>query len=207
MGAKIYFLSKSASERIFFPILLQLPVNEGLVAAWIFFSHLNKAHKRLAVLQVLCNLKTSQTHCLVMALKIIDHGTSEYRQMIKLRDDILRRPLGLGFDIEELDEEKDNMLIGAFDDDQMLGCCMLVEENPTTIKLRQMAVLNDLQGKGIGRALMNFAENIARDRGYKIMSMHARKNVVGFYEKMGYKVTSPEFIEVTIPHYRMEKKL
>jgi predicted GNAT family N-acyltransferase len=142
-----------------------------------------------------------------MALKIIDHGTSEYRQMIKLRDDILRRPLGLGFTVEELDEEKNDMLIGAFDDDQMLGCCMLVEENPGTVRLRQMAVLNDLQGKGIGRALMNFAENIARDRSYKIMSMHARKNVVGFYEKMGYKVTSPEFIEVTIPHYRMEKKL
>jgi GNAT superfamily N-acetyltransferase len=142
-----------------------------------------------------------------MALKIIDHGTNEYRQMIKLRDDILRKPLGLGFTPEELEKEKDNMLIGAFEDDDMLGCCMLVEENPETVRLRQMAVLNDLQGKGIGRALMNFAENLARDRGYQIMSMHARKNSAGFYEKMGYKVASPEFIEITIPHYVMEKKL
>lgn len=161
----------------------------------------------MAVLQVLCNLKTSEFNCLGMALKIIDHGTPEYQQMVKLRDDILRKPLGLGFTIQELNDEKDNMLIGAFDDDQMLGCCMLVEENPTIVRLRQMAVLNDLQGKGIGRALMNFAENIARDRGYKIISMHARKNAIGFYEKMGYKVTSPEFVEVTIPHYVMEKKL
>jgi GNAT superfamily N-acetyltransferase len=142
-----------------------------------------------------------------MALKIIDHGTPEYQQMIKLRDDILRRPLGLGFTSEELENEKNNMLIGAFDDDQMLGCCMLVEENPSTVRLRQMAVLNDLQGKGIGRALMNFAENLARDRGYKILRMHARKNAVGFYEKMGYKISSGEFIEVTIPHYVMEKEL
>jgi ribosomal protein S18 acetylase RimI-like enzyme len=142
-----------------------------------------------------------------MALKIIDYGTPEYRQMLQLRNDILRKPLGLGFSKEELGREKNDMLIGAFDDDQMLGCCMLVEENPTTVRLRQMAVLNDLQGKGIGRALMNFAENIARDRGYKIMSMHARKNVIGFYEKMGYVVCSSEFIEITIPHYVMEKKL
>jgi len=70
-----------------------------------------------------------------------------------------------------------------------------------------MAVLNDLQGKGIGTALMNFAENLARDRGYRILSMHARKNSIGFYEKMGYKVSSPEFIEVTIPHNVMEKRL
>jgi GNAT superfamily N-acetyltransferase len=99
------------------------------------------------------------------------------------------------------------MLIAAFEDDDMLGCCMLVEENPETVRLRQMAVLNDLQGKGIGRALMNFAENLARDRGYKTMSMHARKNAVGFYEKMGYSVAGDEFIELTIPHYIMEKKL
>lgn len=161
----------------------------------------------MAVLQVLCNLKTSQAKVLVMALKIIDHGTPEYQQMIKLRDDILRKPLGLGFDISELEEEKENMLIGAFDDDQMLGCCMLVEESPTIVRLRQMAVLNDLQGKGIGRALMTFAENIARDRGYRIINMHARKNATGFYEKMGYKIASPEFVEVTIPHFVMEKKL
>ena len=142
-----------------------------------------------------------------MALKIIEHGSPEYRLMVKLRDDILRKPLGLTFAPDELEHEKENILIGAFDDDDILGCCMLVEENPATVRLRQMAVLNDLQGKGIGRALMTFAENIARDRGYKILSMHARKNATGFYEKMGYKVASDEFTEVTIPHYVMEKEL
>ena len=142
-----------------------------------------------------------------MALKIIDHETREYRQMVKLREDILRKPLGLGFTPEELEEEKTNMLIGAFEEDEMLGCCMLVEEGFGIVRLRQMAVLNDLQGKGIGRALMNFAENIARDRGYSTLSMHARKNAIGFYEKMGYKVTSEEFVEVTIPHFVMQKQL
>jgi GNAT superfamily N-acetyltransferase len=142
-----------------------------------------------------------------MALKIIDHGTPEYQQMVKLRDDILRKPLGLTFTEQELENEKENMLIGAFEDEDMLGCCMLVEENPSTVRLRQMAVLNDLQGKGIGRALMNFAENLARDRGYKTLSMHARKNTIGFYEKMGYKVASDEFTEITIPHIIMEKQL
>ena len=142
-----------------------------------------------------------------MALKILDHGSVEYRQMVKLRDDMLRKPLGLGFTPQELDNEKDNMLIGAFEDEDMLGCCMLVEENTDTVRLRQMAVLNDLQGKGIGRALMNFAENLARDRGYKTLSMHARKNAVGFYEKMGYKIASDEFTEVKIPHFVMEKRL
>lgn len=142
-----------------------------------------------------------------MALKIIDHGTAEYQQMVKLRDDILRKPLGLSFTPEELESEKDNLLIAAYEDDLMLGCCMLVEEEPGVARLRQMAVLNDLQGKGIGRALMHFAENIARDRGYKSICMHARANAVGFYEKVGYRVKGDRFMEVTIPHYLMEKRL
>jgi predicted GNAT family N-acyltransferase len=142
-----------------------------------------------------------------MALKIIDHGSREYQQMVKLRDDILRRPLGITFDPHELEEEKNNLMIGAFEDGNILGCAMLVEESPEVVKLRQMAVLNALQGKGIGRALMQFAENLARDHGYRIITMHARKNAVGFYEKMGYKVKGSEFTEVSIPHYEMEKQL
>ena len=142
-----------------------------------------------------------------MALKIIDYGSPEYRQMVQLRNEILRKPLGLHFTEEELEKEKENLLVAAYEDDHLLGCCMLVEEDPQTVRLRQMAVINDLQGKGIGSALMTFAENLARDRGYQRITMHARKNSVGFYEKMGYKPISDEFEEITIPHYIMEKQL
>ncbi|MES1161042.1 MAG: GNAT family N-acetyltransferase [Bacteroidota bacterium] len=143
-----------------------------------------------------------------MALRIIDHGTKEYQQMVNLRNEILRKPLGLALLAEELDKEKEDVLMGAFeDDDRLLGCCLLTRMDPTTIRLRQMAVPNSMQGKGIGRALMVFAENIARDLGYKRLTMHARKTALGFYQKLGYQVTGNEFLEVTIPHYIMEKVL
>ena len=70
-----------------------------------------------------------------------------------------------------------------------------------------MAVQNNLQGKGIGASMMNFAELVARDKGFRKLIMHARKTAVGFYEKLGYKAVGDEFIEVTIPHFLMEKKL
>ncbi|MBM3414725.1 MAG: GNAT family N-acetyltransferase [Bacteroidetes bacterium] len=142
-----------------------------------------------------------------MALQLIEHGSPEYQQMLNLRNLVLRKPLGLEFDPIELEKESHDILIGAFEDGDILGCCMLIEENPATLRLRQMAVFNEKQGKGIGRAMMHFAENLARERGYKTLNMHARKNSVGFYEKMGYQVTSQEFTEVTIPHVIMEKKL
>ena len=142
-----------------------------------------------------------------MPLKIIDHGSKEYQQMVDLRMQILRKPLGLYFSPEDLEKEKEDVLIAAYEDDHLLGCCMLTEIAPDTVRLRQMAVKAGLQGKGIGRVLMQFAENIARDRGYKKLTMHARKTAAGFYEKLGYKLTGEEFTEVTIPHFIMEKRL
>jgi GNAT superfamily N-acetyltransferase len=142
-----------------------------------------------------------------MALKISDHSSPEYRQMIDLRYEILRKPLGLHFTEEELEREKEDILIGAFDDERILACCLLTRVDPITCKLRQMAVENSQQGKGIGATMMNFAENVARDRGFKVMAMHARKTATGFYEKLGYRVEGDEFQEVTIPHFLMKKKL
>ena len=142
-----------------------------------------------------------------MALKQIDHGTTEYHQMVKLRNEILRQPLGLVYTPDELAREKEDILIGAFDDDEMLACCLLTKVDNRTLRLRQMAVQNNLQGKGIGASMMSFAELVARDKGFHTLIMHARKTALGFYEKLGYKMVGDEFIEVTIPHFVMEKKL
>ena len=142
-----------------------------------------------------------------MALKQIDYGSPEYEKMLRLRYDLLRKPLGLSFDPVELEKEKEDVLMGAFEDDRLLGCCLLTKTDAKTVRLRQMAVPNNMQGKGIGRALMIFAENIARDMGYQTLMMHARITATGFYEKMGYVKNDGQFIEVTIPHVVMEKRL
>lgn len=143
----------------------------------------------------------------LMSLKIIDHGSPEYHQMVDLRYQILRKPLGLNFTLEELDQEKKDILLGCFDDEKLEGCCLLTPAAEDTLRLRQMAVGMGLQGKGIGRVLMHFAENIAHDAGSKKIIMHARKTAVGFYEKLGYTICSDLFEEVSIPHYVMEKAL
>lgn len=142
-----------------------------------------------------------------MALKIIDHNSDDYQKMVDLRYQILRKPLGLHFTPEDLEKEKNDILIGCFDDDKLEGCCILTETEPGTVRLRQMAVSAGLQGKGIGRVIMMFAENVARDAGYKKLNMHARDTAIGFYEKLGYTVVGDMFEEVTIPHYVMEKEL
>ncbi len=127
--------------------------------------------------------------------------------MVTLRFEIMRKPLGLTFSPEELAKEKDDILIASFDDDEILGCCILSDMKNGCVRLRQMAVQKNMQGKGIGESMMMFAETLARDKGFKTMTMHARDTAIGFYEKFGYKVKGAEFTEINIPHHIMEKRL
>jgi predicted GNAT family N-acyltransferase len=76
-----------------------------------------------------------------------------------------------------------------------------------TIQLRQMAVDINMQGTGIGGAIVDFAEKTAKEKGFKILMMHARDVVISFYEKCGYHIADDGFTEVGIPHHKMEKHL
>lgn len=142
-----------------------------------------------------------------MAMKQIEHNSADYQAMVSLRMRILREPLGLSFTKEDLEKEKDDILLCAYDDESMVGCCILTKLNEYSCQLRQMAVIPSMQKNGLGRSLMNFAEKIAYDRGFRKIVMHARKTAVGFYQKQGYEVHGDEFEEVTIPHVEMQKKL
>jgi N-acetylglutamate synthase-like GNAT family acetyltransferase len=142
-----------------------------------------------------------------MPIKIIDYNSIEYREMINLRMEILRKPLGLSFTPEALEKEKEDILIGAFDDEKITACCILTKIDSSIIQLRQMAVHPKMERNGLGASILAFAENIARDAGFRILIMHARKTAVGFYEKQGYEIHGDEFLEVSIPHYEMRKKL
>lgn len=142
-----------------------------------------------------------------MPIKIIDYGSKEYEQMIELRKSVLRKPLGLTYSQEDLERDRNDLLIGAFEEDKILACCILTQIATGTFQLRQMAVEQKMQRNGVGAAIMHFAENLAKDSGGKEIMMHARKTAIGFYEKLGYAVSSDEFTEVGIPHFEMRKNL
>jgi predicted GNAT family N-acyltransferase len=144
-----------------------------------------------------------------MPIKIIDNHSKEHHQMIGLRNEVLRQPLGLQLDDQEFTREAEDILIGYFEEDTLLGCCILTNPpgEPLAIKLRQMAVRENSRGQGVGRQLLHFAENMTRHLGHSVLMMHARQAAVGFYEKSGYSIVGDPFEEVTIPHYRMEKNL
>lgn len=138
----------------------------------------------------------------------IEFATPEYDEAVALRDTVLRRPLGLSFTPEQLAVEWSDLHLAAFaPDGRIIGVLLLTPLINNEIKMRQVAVAPELQGKGVGAALVNASEEEARRRGFEKMVLNARETAVPFYLRLGYKKIGERFEEVTIPHYKMEKTL
>jgi predicted GNAT family N-acyltransferase len=142
-----------------------------------------------------------------VVLREIEYGSAEYEASFDLRRRVLREPLGLTPGPEERAEEARLIHLGAFQDAQLVGCLMLHDVGDGAVRMRQVAIEGDRQRAGIGRQLVHFSEDVARRRGFRKMVLHARDTAVPFYDRLGYTPRGEPFVEVTIPHLKMEKEL
>lgn len=142
-----------------------------------------------------------------MLIKKIKFGTSAYNKLVSLRDEILRKPLGLKFSKEDLAKEYNQEHFAYFKENEIIAGLILVPSNDKLIKMRQVCVTNNMQGKGIGKELVLFVEAWAKENGYKQIYCHARKNALEFYSKLDYKIEGKTFLEVGLEHFNLEKKI
>ncbi len=129
----------------------------------------------------------------------------EYKEVFALRDEVLRKPLGQSLYNDDLSRDYTDAILVAKHNNNVIACLMLHHINTNEVQLRQMAVYNQWQGKGVGKHLVKFAEDFACSKGYTKVILHARKVAVDFYGGMGYVQFGNEFVEVGIPHFMMEK--
>jgi predicted GNAT family N-acyltransferase len=142
-----------------------------------------------------------------VTIQQITMGSDAYHQLLDLRNRLLRAPLGMSLFEEDLSRDVNDVMITAYEKDDLIGCVMLKPLNEKEVKLRAMAVDEKFQGKGIGRKLVEHAEDIAREKGFETIVLNARVTAKEFYNRMGYDTVSDEFIEVTIPHVAMQKHI
>ena len=140
-----------------------------------------------------------------ITISIINSTSPKYKPVFDLRDEILRKPLGLSLRNEDMSRDHKNTIFIAEHDNKIIGCVLLEPIDSDTAQLRAMAVYNEWQGKGIGRMLVQALEEYAWQNSYKKIILHARKIIHSFYLSMNYKVVGDEFTEVGIPHFHMEK--
>ena len=138
--------------------------------------------------------------------KEIAHKSPEWTDAVRLREKILREPLGSIFTDQELEEEKYHFQIVGFLDDAIIATAVLVPEGDE-MKMQRVVVTENLRSLNIGSEMMNFCENFASNKNFTVMYCHARDSAVNFYMKNGYTGIGDYFDEDGIPHLKMRKKL
>lgn len=137
----------------------------------------------------------------------VRHGTEAYAATVALRQAVLREPLGLRFDEQELLAESDSVHLVCRRNGRIVACVIAKPLKNGQVRLRQMAVAAALQRRGLGRRLVTYAEAFLRRQGYREILLHARETAAGFYEALGYARGGERFTEVGIPHFAMRKRL
>lgn len=87
----------------------------------------------------------------------------------------------------------------AYEGDFPIGTARLLPDG----HIGRVSVLKDWRGLKVGDALMNAAVSEAEKRGFKQQMLSAQVHASAFYERLGFKIVSEEFLEAGIPHVDM----
>lgn len=149
----------------------------------------------------------------------------EIRNITALETYPVRQPvLRAGRPVEDCyfngDHLETTLHLGAFMDNELVAVATFLKNKDATItalhnhktqccyQLRGMAVLKKMQGKNIGKHLLNHAVQLLRDNGATALWFQARVKALPFYEKLGYQIVSLPFeIEIIGTHYKMYQSL
>ncbi|MBX7155845.1 MAG: GNAT family N-acetyltransferase [Candidatus Kapaibacterium sp.] len=138
--------------------------------------------------------------------RVIEYGSPEWETSVRLREEILRIPLGSTFSAEELAEEKNHIHIAGFIDDAIIATVALVPEEDC-MKMQRVVVAVNLRNQNIGTEMMKFCEQYILGTSIKRIYCHARNTAVNFYRNNGYTQIGDYFDEDGIPHLMMQKEL
>ena len=129
--------------------------------------------------------------------------TSELFEILKSRAEIFVKEQKISY-VDPDDVDLKSFHIFANENNRVQAYLRAFFVSEDTIKLGRVLTLQ--HGKGTGTQLMNFAMNELKSKtNCKKIVMDAQKHAVPFYERLGFKVTSEEYLEAGIIHVDMEK--
>ena len=125
-----------------------------------------------------------------IVMKEVQYGTDEYEKTIDIRNDAFRKPQGLNIRDEDLSGDKELLMFAGYIDGEMMSTVFLAHKDEKTAQVKSVIVIDKYKGLGLGKYLMDFIEDLAKEEGYEKMILMGRVKVEEFYKKLGYTTTS-----------------
>lgn len=148
---------------------------------------------------------------LAFTIELVTHDWPRFDDVLDLSYDILYGPFGVEREGDWYHPANGSVFAVALDEKSGLAgtARLLPDTGDGTRQVRQVVVRPELRRCGIGHALMHALERRAAADGATSLTLHAREEAIGFYERMGYKPEGTIYVsELTgIAHRTMRKQL
>ena len=108
-------------------------------------------------------------------------------------------------ELDELDKTADHFVV--YSTGNPIGAGRIRETTAGIGKVERVCILPEFRGQHLGNLIMHALEKHAAHKELKKIILNAQAYAIPFYEKLGYTVTSPEFMDGDIPHRAMEKNI
>ncbi len=131
---------------------------------------------------------------------------SELAAALELREQVFCGEQGVSFEADQDGRDAEATHIVAVDDGVVIGTCRLLFRGPVA-RLGRLAVERSRRGDGVGAEILAEADRVATRAGSESIALHAQTYAQALYERAGYEVYGPTFVEEGIEHVAMEKRL
>ena len=135
--------------------------------------------------------------------------SKEWEQYYNLRFTVLREPWGQlkGSEILTDEDQADHAMVIESETDKIVGVARMQTNSPTQGQVRCVAVSPEMQGRGVGKLLMSYLENVAHEKRFKEIVLDARENALKFYFSIGYEIIGDSYLLFdVIQHFKMIKR-
>ncbi|MEQ8521990.1 MAG: GNAT family N-acetyltransferase [Vicingaceae bacterium] len=142
-------------------------------------------------------------------MKLIEPYTpEEFKAYFNARWEFLRKPQGFPKGSEIDNFENISIHLMAVEKKEILGVGRLTYFNNGEGQIRYMGVHELHRNKFVGRKILEYLENEAKNLELTLIYLNAREGALTFYQNNGFKSVGKPFKGFAdVVHFRMEKKL
>ena len=136
-------------------------------------------------------------------IKTFDELTcKEIYEILKSRAEVFVKEQKISY-VDEDDIDYKSWHVFAMENGRVAAYLRAFKDGENTLKIGRVLTL--VHGKGTGSQLMKYAiSELKTKTNCKKIIMDAQSHAISFYQWLGFKITSEEYLEEGIPHVDME---
>jgi len=135
-----------------------------------------------------------------MDIEIVQGITEDVK---KIRTEVFIKEQGFHNEFDGIDDTAAHVLV--MDGSVPAATCRIFQDENGDYILGRLAVIKKYRSAGLGALVLGSAEKYVRERGGRMIKLHAQCRVAAFYKKSGYVEFGETADDEGVPHIWMRK--